>query len=70
MAESEGASDAKAGAESPADEDDTRRKFREALERKQRQHHATAAGAERDGAEKSHGAKGPTKSRSFRRKAI
>jgi hypothetical protein len=49
---------------------EVKRKFREALERKQHQQHASAAGGVHDGSEKSHGAKGPTKGRSFRRKAI
>jgi hypothetical protein len=48
--------------------DDVRRKFREALERKHQQRHASAASAERDGSEKSHGAPVPTKGRGFRRK--
>lgn len=54
----------------PAEE--TRRKFREALDRKhQRQHaHATAEAAEHDGSDKAHGAQAPTKSPQFRRKAI
>jgi hypothetical protein len=50
------------------DSDDMRRKFREALERKQGRTHATAAGAVHDGAEKSHGAAVPTKGPGFRRK--
>ncbi len=52
------------------EEDDTRRKFREALERKQHRQHATAESAEKDGSEKSHGAQGPTKARTFRRKSV
>ncbi len=48
--------------------DDVRRKFREALERKQQKHHASAASAEHDGSEKSHGAAVPTKGPGFRRK--
>lgn len=59
--------------ETPAAEttqDETRRRFREALERKQQRQHATADGAERDGSEKSHGATGPTKGRAFRRKSV
>jgi hypothetical protein len=48
--------------------DDVRRKFREALERKHRQHHASAASAEHDGSEKSHGAAVPTRGPGFRRK--
>ncbi|HEX2177122.1 MAG TPA: DUF5302 domain-containing protein [Nocardioidaceae bacterium] len=50
------------------DTDDVRRKFREALERKQQRHHASAAAAEHDGSEKSHGAPTPTKGPGFRRK--
>src|ERR1700712_15944 len=48
-------------------EDETRRRFREALDRKQQQHHASAEAAARDGSDKSHGAQGPTKGRTFRR---
>jgi hypothetical protein len=51
-------------------EDVTRRRFREALERKQLRRHATAEAPVRDGSEKSHGAQGPTKGRTFRRKSI
>lgn len=51
-------------------EDETRRKFRAALQRKQQHSHATAEGAEKDGSEKSHGATGPTKGRTFRRKSV
>jgi hypothetical protein len=54
----------------PPPEDENRRRFREALDRKQHQQHATAAGAARDGSQKAHGAAGPTKGRTFRRKAI
>jgi hypothetical protein len=52
------------------EEDETRRRFREALERKQQRHHATAEAAARDGSDKSHGAQGPTKGRTFRRKSV
>lgn len=48
--------------------DDVRRKFREALERKQSRRHGSAAAAEHDGSEKSHGATVPTKGPGFRRK--
>ncbi|MGH3368232.1 MAG: DUF5302 domain-containing protein [Nocardioidaceae bacterium] len=48
--------------------DDVRRKFREALERKQGQQHASAESAEHDGSRKSHGTKGRTQTRQFRRK--
>jgi len=51
-------------------EDETRRRFREALEMKQKRRHATADAVVRDGSEKSHGAQGPTKGRTFRRKSI
>jgi hypothetical protein len=50
--------------------DETRRRFREALDRKQQHHHATAEAATRDGSDKSHGAQGPTKGRTFRRKSV
>lgn len=50
--------------------DETRRRFREALERKQQSNHATAQGAAQDGSDKSHGTTGPTKARQFRRKSI
>lgn len=55
---------------SGTESDETKRKFREALDRKQHRHHASTEGAERDGSEKSHGAQGPTKGRTFRRKSI
>jgi hypothetical protein len=48
--------------------DDVRAKFRAALERKNRQRHASAESAEHDGSNKSHGAATPTKGRGFRRK--
>lgn len=48
--------------------DDVRRKFRVALERKSGRHHASAASAPHDGADKSHGAAVPTKGPGFRRK--
>lgn len=48
--------------------DDVRRKFREALERKNQRHHASADSADHDGSEKSHGAAVPTQGRTFRRK--
>jgi hypothetical protein len=49
---------------------DMKAKFREALDKKKHQHHATAEGAEHDGSEKSHGANGPTEAREFRRKSV
>jgi hypothetical protein len=56
-------------AASPDDkDDDVRRKFREALERKRDQQHASAKSAKHDGSNKSHGANGPTKGPGFRRK--
>lgn len=56
-------------AERNEESDDTKRKFREALERKQQQHHASAETAEKDGSDKSHGATGPTTGKIFRRKS-
>ncbi len=50
--------------------DDTRRKFREALDRKRHRQHATAEAAPRDGSAKAHGTAAPTKGPQFRRKAI
>ena len=44
--------------------------FRDALEKKQQQHHATAKGAEHDTSEKSHGADKPIEVKEFRRKSI
>lgn len=61
--------DAPAEAEMPT-EDETRRRFRQALERKQQRHHATEEALERDGSEKSHGVNGPTKAMPFRRKSV
>lgn len=49
---------------------DLKRKFREALDKKNEHEHASAEAAEHDGSEKSHGANGPTKGPAFRRKAI
>jgi len=63
------AADAAAEEEAPAkpDLDETKRKFREALERK-RGNHASAQGADHTG--KVHGSHGPaTSRRSFRRKS-
>ena len=37
---------------------------------KQQRRHATADAVVRDGSEKSHGAQGPTKGRTFRRKSV
>jgi hypothetical protein len=48
--------------------DDVRAKFRAALERKHQQRHASAASAEHDGSNKSHGSTTPTKGPGFRRK--
>lgn len=50
------------------DSEDVRRKFREALERKHEQHHASAESAVHDGSNKSHGATEPKQTRQFRRK--
>ena len=49
---------------------DMKAKFREALDKKKNQTHATAEGAEHDGSEKSHGATGPTQSPEFRRNSV
>jgi len=59
--------DAAEKAAAPPDLDETKRKFREALDRKQRAH-ATAEGADHTG--KVHGSHGPAATRrSFRRKS-
>jgi hypothetical protein len=51
-------------------EDEMKRKFREALERKRNQHADTSAGGRGADASKIHGAHGPAASkRSFRRKS-
>jgi hypothetical protein len=44
--------------------------FRDALQKKQNRHHATAEGAEHDTSEKSHGADKPIEVKEFRRKSI
>jgi hypothetical protein len=49
---------------------DMKAKFREALEKKQKNQHATAEGAEHDTSEKSHGADKPIEVKEFRRKSI
>lgn len=51
-------------------ESDMKAMFREALEKKNSNKHASAEGAEHDGSEKSHGATGPTMAPEFRRKSI
>ena len=53
-----------------SDSDDVKRKFREALDKKQKKHHATAEGADHDGSEKSHGTDRPMEVREFRRKSV
>jgi hypothetical protein len=50
-------------------EDDVKAKFREALDKKQKQQHATAEGTEHDTSEKSHGAEKPIEVKEFRRKS-
>jgi hypothetical protein len=70
MSQAAGPAEDPAATPPAATEDETRRRFREALDRKQHQQHLTAAGAGQDGSQKSHGAAGPTKGRNFRRKAI
>ncbi len=54
----------------PHGKDDLKAKFREALEKKNNRHHASAEGAEHDGSNKSHGANGPVEAREFRRKSV
>lgn len=49
---------------------DMKARFREALDKKHANKHASAEGAEHDGSEKSHGATGPTMAPEFRRKSI
>ena len=49
---------------------DMKAKFREALEKKQKNQNATAEGAEHDTSEKSHGADKPIEVKEFRRKSI
>jgi len=51
-------------------DEDMRRKFREALDKKKQKHHASADGAAHDTSEKSHGANGPVEAREFRRKSV
>ena len=51
-------------------DDDMKAKFREALEKKEKNQHATAEGAEHDTSEKSHGADKPIEVKEFRRKSI
>lgn len=51
-------------------DDDMKAKFREALQKKEKQHHATAEGAEHDTSEKSHGSDKPIEVKEFRRKSI
>lgn len=48
---------------------DIKAKFREALQRKQTHHHASAEAAEHDGSEKSHGTQEQTNAPMFRRKS-
>ncbi|MCW2801087.1 MAG: hypothetical protein JWQ70_2559 [Aeromicrobium sp.] len=57
-------------AESKGNAEDMKAKFREALDKKNSNKHASAEGVERDGSEKSHGADGPTSAREFRRKSV
>jgi Family of unknown function (DUF5302) len=62
--------DHSASDETAPDEDETRRRFRAALELKHKRRHVSAEAVVRDGSEKSHGAQGPTKGRTFRRKSV
>ena len=57
-------------ADSKGNAEDMKAKFREALDKKNSNKHASAEGVERDGSEKSHGADGPTSAREFRRKSV
>lgn len=50
--------------------EDLKAKMREALEKKNKKHHATAEGAEHDGSDKSHGADKPIAPQEFRRKSV
>jgi hypothetical protein len=64
------ATEPESGAEPEASEDDMKRKFREALERKRRSQDEANAGGQGKGSTKIHGAQGPAASRrSFRRKS-
>jgi hypothetical protein len=57
-------------AKTDAPEDDVRRKFREALQRKQDHHTASRSGADETDPSHVHGAHGPARTqRSFRRKS-
>lgn len=47
---------------------EAKRKFREALEKKSHQRHASAESAVHDGSEKSHGASAPIEKATFQRK--
>ena len=51
------------------DSEDMKAKFREALDKKKHRQHASAAGADHDGSEKSHGSNRPIDQPEFRRKA-
>ena len=65
----EGAADDGAAVAAPAGESDAKRRFREALERKNAKHHASAAAGE-SGDSKVHSAHGPAaQQKQFRRKS-
>jgi hypothetical protein len=51
-------------------DEDMKAKFRAALDKKNKHHHATAEGAEHDGSEKSHGSDKPIEVKEFRRKSV
>ncbi|MGJ9413420.1 DUF5302 domain-containing protein [Aeromicrobium sp. CF4.19] len=56
--------------ENSSSDEDVKRKFREALEKKHERHHATADGVEHDTSEKSHGSDKPIEVKEFRRKSV
>ena len=53
----------------PTPPEDIKAKFREALEKKEAHHHASAERAEHDGSDKSHGTADRTDAPMFRRKS-
>ena len=56
-------------ADQPTQPEDIKAKFREALEKKQERHHASAESAEHDGSDKAHGTAERTETPMFRRKS-
>jgi hypothetical protein len=58
------------GSREPQESDDVRRRFKEALERKQRQGRSSSGAGDAAGGPKAHGGSGPAKAqRTFRRKS-